>query len=139
MIPFAQIAVRDLGDSLREYQADKSPRVILVVGIIAGGGLLVLLLWRMVQRRRRLSRPLALFVDLADFHHVSRKDQKRLLQFARAHRVMDPAHLFVCPGLVERIKSAETAEAAGGKEKDRLVRFFDDFIRLAFGEARQAG
>lgn len=139
MTVLAQIAVKDLGDSLREYQADKPKGALLVVGIIMGTGLLVLLLWRLVQRRRRRRKPLALFIDLADFHHVSRKDRKRLLQFARAHRIKDPAHLFVCPYLVERIKSAEIAEAAGGNEKDRLVEFFDDFIRLAFGETRQAG
>ena len=136
---FAQIAARDLGDSIRNYQTGSSTEFIVFVIAFLCVVLIALCAWWFVHRRRERRRPLLLFYDLAEYHGMPRGDQKRLLQFAHAHGVEDPARLFVCPELVERIESLEMSEAGSEKEGRRIEGFFGGFRKLAFGGIAYAG
>ncbi|MCD6405034.1 MAG: hypothetical protein J7M19_04350 [Planctomycetes bacterium] len=133
MTPLAQIVPRALSDSVRSYQGGGPGRFAVIMVILLVGILALLVVWRTVYYGRQRRKPLLLFFDLADYHNIPRKTQKRLLRFARAHGVRDPAYLFICPQLVRHIQSLETAEARSPKERRRLEGFFTYFLGVAFG------
>ena len=133
MTVFAQIEARDLGESMRNYQSGSPSNFIEILILIVSTVVFVILVWRLVLYRRSRMQPLMLFYDLCMLHEVPRPVQKRMLQFARSHGVADAAHLFVCPELAQRIKSAELARASNQKETLRLQAVFDAFIGSAFG------
>jgi len=133
MTVFAQVAARDIGESIRNYQTGSSSEfvvfaiaVVILLGLALGG-------WWFVHARRRRRQPLLLFYDLAEYHDITRAQQKKVLALARAHNVEDPACLFVCPELVERIQSQEASEAANEKELRRLRDLLGGFARTVFG------
>ena len=134
MTPLAQVAAKDLGDSIRNYQTGSSSEFVIFAVIFLVALSLALAGWWLLHYRKEQRRPLLLFFDLAEYHQLARADQKQLIQFARAHNVEDPACLFVCPQLVERIKSLETCEAGSEKESQRLEDFFGRFSRAVFGD-----
>jgi hypothetical protein len=84
-----------------------------------------------VMRARR--KPRMLFYDLAQLHSVPRGTQQRLLNVCRVHRISDPAYLFLCPDLVQRIKSLEVSHARSDKERRRAEEFFSEFERTVIG------
>lgn len=133
MTVFAQIAAKDLGDSVRNYQTGSSSEFVIFAIIVLVALAVAIAGWWLVNYRRERRRPLLLFYDLADYHGIPPKEQKRLLGFARAHSVADPACLFVCPELVARIESLEVSEAGGEKESRRIEEFFGGFREAAFG------
>ncbi len=133
MIPLAQIAARDLGESIRNYQTGSSSEfaifAVSVLVLVAGG----LGTWWLVNHRKKSRQPLLLFYDLCHEHGIERVCHRQMIQLARAHGVEDPAYLFVCPGLVEKIQSHEVSQAASDKERRRLEELFGGFARAAFG------
>lgn len=134
MIIFAQIAPKDLGDSMRSYQSGSSSSdFIRILIFVVSTAVFMILAWRLVLYRRSRMQPLLLFYDLCEVHGVPRQVQRRILQFARSHGIDDAAYLFVCPQLAEKVKSAELARAANEKEALRLQAVFDTFIEAAFG------
>lgn len=133
MILLAQVVPKALSDSVRNYQGGSPARFAVIAVILLVGVLALFVVWRALYYGRQRRKPLLLFFDLADYHNIPRKIQKRLLRFARVHGVRDPAYLFVCPQLVRHIQSLEMAEARTPKERRRLERFFTYFQAVAFG------
>jgi hypothetical protein len=134
MTAFAQIVVKDLGDSVKNYQTGSSSEFMIFVIILLTVLALAIAVWWVVRRRSEQRRPLQLFYDLADYHEIPRKEQRRVLHLARAHGVEDPACFFVCPELVARIESLEASEAGGEKESRRIEELFAGFRKAAFGD-----
>lgn len=133
MTIFAQVAVEDFASGVREYQSGPNSGFVVFVVVVLGALAALLVTWRVLAYRKTKRRPLLLFYDLAEEFRISKQDQKRLLAFARAHGVADPAYLFVCPELVGAIQSSELKEASGDKERERIEQIFRGFQKAAFG------
>ncbi len=138
MIFFAQIAPKDLGDGMRNYQSGSPGNFLLIMIFILSTVAFMILAWRLVLFRRARMEPLMLFYDLAEFHEIPRAIQGKIVHLARSHGIEDPARLFVCPELAEKIRLTEMARAGSDKEKRRLAEVFEGFFGPAFGRANGA-
>jgi hypothetical protein len=138
MIVFAQIAAKDFGDSMRDYQSGSPGNFLLIMIFILSTVALMILAWRLVLFRRARMEPLMLFHDLSEFHGIPRAIQGKMVHLARSHGIEDPARLFVCPELAEKIRLTEMARAGSDKEKRRLTEVFDGFFGVAFGRGNGA-
>jgi hypothetical protein len=138
MIVFAQIAAKDLGDGMRDYQDSSPGNFLLIMIFILSTAAFMILAWRLVLYRRARMEPLMLFYDLAEFHGIPRAIQGKMVHLARSDGIEDPARLFVCPDLAKKIKSTEMTRAGNDKERRRLAEVFDGFFGAAFGRAYEA-
>jgi|GEM_PF-3254727 len=131
----AQVAPPDISRGLDNYLSARNPNLVWYAVAALTGILVLVLIWQITVVARARRGPRLLFYDLAALHGLPRRVQQRLLHLARAHRVADPAFLFVCPELVRRIESLEVANAASHRERDRLKDFFARFQDAAFGSS----
>lgn len=112
--------------------SDRTPFITFVVIALATlvAALLMIQIAAVMRARRK---PRMLFYDLAQLHSVTRRNQRRLLNICRVHRIADPAFLFLCPDLVHRIRSLEVSHARSDREKRRIDEFFTEFERTVIG------
>jgi hypothetical protein len=96
--------VGELGRGIRARRAQFETQDLITIGLILGGialavGTLSYLL-RLHQRRRGRARPLRLFLSLCKAHRLRWSERWLLWRLARAHRLTDPARLFIEPPLL---------------------------------------
>lgn len=131
---FGQVNPLDFGRSFREAEANfQWSNVALVVASVIAVGVAFSLVMRYLAWRegRRYHHPQKLFAELCRAHSLDRMSRKRLQRLAAAHKLTDPARLFLEP---ERFETAHL-DASINDDRAALVALRDLIFYEQLSEA----